>query len=208
MAQIVTNTYFINDLMIPQAQNIPSIGDGLPTTIDEVNDACSVIEKDVLLNAFGLTIYKELQTALADLPSADQKWKDLVNGVEYDGKVWEGLDNPKTLIAYAVYYNFLNLNSDYYATFGTVRAESANSTNVTPFYKLTSAWNTFLIKYQSGAAICPDIYRGVGWEFVDYYGSHDNVNVSLYEYMRDKAEDYGWTPELFKFYESVNTFGI
>lgn len=208
MPQIVTNTYFINDLMIPQAQDTPSIGDGLPTAIDELNDACVVIEKDLLLNAFGLDIYNDIQTALADIDNADQKWKDLINGVEYDGKIWDGLKNPKTFIAYAVYYKYLNMESDYWTTFGTVKAESVNAINTTPFYKLTSAWNKFLEKYQKGNMICPDYYSGIGWQFTDYYGNHTDVNVSLYQYMRDKSEDYGWSADLFKVYESVNTFGI
>lgn len=210
MAQIVTNTFFINDLHVPNSQNNDDIG--LPsegnTTIENLNDCCAVVEKDLLLNAFGLTIYNSLQTALADLPSAEQKWKDLVNGVEYDGKIWEGLNNPKTFIAYAVYYNFLNMDSEYWSTFGTVKGNAVNAVNVSPFYKLTSAWNTFLKKYQQGNCSIPNYYSGVGWEFVDWYGKHDSVSVSLYEFMRDKADVYSWNPEYFRYYDNVNTFGI
>lgn len=208
MPKIVTNEYFINDLFIPSGQAVPSIGDGAPSDIDELNDCCVVVEKRLLQNALGLTIYNELQVALVDIANADQKWKDLVNGIEYDGRVWEGLKAPKTFIAYAVYYYFLNSNSEYYATFGVVKPEAANSVNVTPAYKLTSAWNTFLQKYQRGNCTIPRYYSGVGWELVDWYGNHDGINVSLFEFLRDKASDYGWAPEYFKYYESVNTFGI
>jgi len=210
MAQIVTNTFFINDLHVPNSQNNDDIG--LPsegnTTIDNLNDCCVVVEKDLLLNALGLTLYNSLQTALINLPSAEQKWKDLVNGVEYDGKIWEGLNNPKSLIAYAVYYNFLNMDSEYWSTFGTVKGNAVNAENVSPFYKLTSAWTTFLKKYQVGACSSPDYYSGVGWEYVDYYGMHNSVNVSLYEFLRDKADVYNWTPDKFRYYNHVNTFGL
>lgn len=210
MAQIVTNTFFINDLHVPNSQNNDDIG--LPsegnTTIENLNDCCAVTEKYLLLNAFGLDLYNSLQTALDDLPNADQKWKDLVNGVEYEGKIWEGLNNPKSLIAYAVYYNFLNMDSEYWSTFGTVKGNAINAVNVSPFYKLTSAWNTFLKKYQHGNCSTPNYYSGVGWEFVDWHGKHDSVNVSLYEFMRDNADVYSWTPEYFRYYETVNTFGI
>jgi len=207
MPQIVTNTYFVNDLHIPHADNTQSIGVE-STPITQLNDCCAVVERDLLLNALGLTLYNELQTALVDIANADQKWKDLVNGVEYDGKIWEGLSNPKTFITYAVYYKFLNMESDYWTTFGTVKAEAANAINVTPFYKLTSAWNKFMQKYQSGSCPFPEYYSGLNWEFIDWYGRHDAVNVSLYEYLRDKADLYNWLPEYFKYYQSVNTFGI
>lgn len=210
MAQIVNNTFFINDLMVPNSQSNDDIG--LPsegnTTIDNLNDCCAVVEKELLLNALGINSYNDLQTAMIDLPNADQKWKDLVNGVEYDGKVWDGLNNPKTLIAYAVYYKFLNMESDYWATFGVVKAQAVNATNITPFYKLTSAWTTFLNKYQIGSCTVPNYYSGIGWEFIDWYGRQDSVNVSLYEFLRDHADDYSWTPEYFRYYESVNSFGI
>lgn len=206
---IISNTYFVNDLFIPQAVAKPALGTS-PNNVAEVNDCINTVEREVLLNALGLTLYNELQDALPIVTLSDQKWKDLVNGVEYDGKVWDGLANSKSLLAYAVYFNFLDDNSSYWTTTGVVKAESENASNVTPFYKISKAYQTFIRKYQSGFCIEP--YRALidGWLYTDYYAEHKDVNVSLFEFLRDKASIYNWSEEKFKHYNptSKNTFGL
>lgn len=208
---ISQTTSFINDLFIPLAKATISgtANTESPNNSIALQSMIDVVEKDILVNALGLTLYNELLVALADLPNADQKWKDLVNGVEYDGKIWEGLDNPKSLLLYAIYYFFLSDNSNgFYTAVGVSKPNSENSQLFTPTYKLATAWQTFINKYQNGLKLCPDITYKNGVEFIDWFGNYDGVYQSLYQYLTDKAADFGWNASKFKVYENVNTFGI
>jgi len=204
MPSIIDNTYFVNDLEIPGAIAQQSIGTNTPTATQSINDCISYTEKDVLLRALGFTLYTELQAALPITVLSEQKWKDLVNGVAK----WEGLDNRKSLLAYATYYNYLLTQSDYWATTGVVKAESANATNVTPAYKLAYASQLFISKYQGNNCGLPFVANGIGWEYIDWYDSEDTEVLSLYNYLRDNADLYGWDASKFRFFETVNTFGI
>ena len=182
----------------------PSNQKGLENTI-------TAVENDVLINSLGLTIYNELQTALEDLPSADQKWKDLVNGVEYDGKKWEGLDNDLSLLCFATYFLFMNGNTQFQTAVGIVQVNSENSNVVSPNYKLANAWQAFVDKYQGSKATSPLVYNINGSTFTDYYGINgSSVFVSLYEYLVDKKDDFSWSPEDFVLYNknANNSFGI
>jgi len=204
MPSIINNTYFVNDLEIPKAIAQPSIGLNTPTATQSITDCIAYTEKDVLLRALGFTLYNELQTALPIIDGSLQKWKDLVNGV---GK-WEGLNNSKSLLAYATYYNYLLRQSDYWATTGVVKAESANATNVTPAYKLAYANQVFINKYQGENCKHPYFANGIGWEYKDWYGTENEEQLNLYTYLRDNSELYGWEASKFRFFETVNTFGL
>lgn len=208
MATIIDNTYFKYDLAIPQAIAQPSITSNTPDNVDAVTDCIKHVEKDLLLNALGVTIYADLQAALPITDGSVQKWKDLVNGVTYDGKMWDGLKDEKSLIAYAVYYNFLDENSSFWTTLGVEKPKAENSQSVNPAYKLATAWQKFLKKYQNGLCIEPLRYKTTGATFTDYYGNNEDVNVSLYQYLRDNKEVYGWEDSNFKYYEQRNSFGL
>ncbi len=209
MPNIINKRYFKHDLFIPNAVEQPAIGDNTPNKVADINDAITVIERDVLLNALGLTIYNELQAELPITENSPQKWIDLVNGVEYNGKVWEGLSAPKSLIAYAIYYQYLSDNSDFWSTLGVTKPDSANSTNVNPSYKISVAYQNYVKKYQSGYLYKPfkGFVNGVYYE--DYYGKHEEVNVSLYQYLKDNADLYGWGTKFFKpDNNQVNSLGL
>jgi len=208
---IIDNTYFKNDLYIPLGVDTISgtVNTNSPNNKTALEDCITEVEKSILLNALGLTAYNELQTALADLPSADQKWKDLVNGVEYDGKVWIGLNNPKSLITYAVYYFFLTrISQGFYTAVGVSKPSSENATLVTPAYKLAASWQAFLKKYQSGYLKEPFFSNVNGVDFIDWFGCSEEIEVSLYRFLSDKKEDYTFDASKFSVYESINSFGI
>lgn len=204
-----------NDLYIPLAVESPSsyVNQSSPDNKAALDNMCKEVERELLLNALTLTVYNELQVALAltgypgETWEAAQKWKDLVNGCEYDGKVWDGLNHDKSFIAYAVYQLFLSQNSDFYSPIGVVKPEAENSRRSTPIYKIATMQQTFIEKYQGGYMSSPDVSYGYGYTFTDYYGQRDNVEVSLYAFLTDKKEDYGWDGH-FKAYETKNTFGI
>jgi len=199
-----------NGLNIPLASNQPTTVSTVasPNTHSALETMITKVEKDVLINALGLDIYNELQTALNDLANADIKWRDLVDGVEYDGKVWEGLSNDYSLLAYAIYYTFINQNTQFNTAVGVAQVQSENSSIVNPAYKLTNALNEFITKYQKGFLNHPLItYKGAV-QFIDWCNSDKEVYVSLYRFLNDNKEVYGWGLDSFKFYETENTFGI
>ena len=207
---ITQPSFYVNDLEIPQAISQPSIGSNTPTASDKLKDCITYVERSVLLNALGLANYNLLQTALADLPASAQKWKDLVDGKEYDGKKWIGLKDPKSLLCYAVYYHFLDENSAFWSTMGIIKPESENSNNVTPAFKLATAYQKFIRKYQGGCVIEPERYEGIGFEYADYYGSSEEVEVSLYQYLRDQGDDFDFkvNPKFRVYSSTLNSFGL
>lgn len=202
---------FVNDLYIPLAKGTISgtANTETPNSRAYVLELIDEVEKDVLLNALGLDLYNELMVALIDLPSADQKWRDLVNGVEYDGKIWEGLDNAKSLFLYAVYTLFIMENSDFLTALGVAKSNVENANLTTNSTKVSYAWQKFLTKYQDGCLSEPLIYSDSGYSFTDYYGTNDNVQRSLYQYLNDNLDTWDtWDNSKFRLYEQINSFGI
>lgn len=202
---------FVNDLYIPLAQGTinSTPNTATPNSRAGVLELINEVEKDVLLNSLGLDLYNELLAALVDLPSADQKWKDLVNGVEYDGKIWEGLDNTKSLLLYAVYTLFIMNNSDHLTALGVAKSKVENANITTNVTKVSYAWQKFLSKYQDGCLAEPLVYSDSGYTFTDYYGTNDNIKRSLYQYLNDNLDTWTtWDSAKFRLYEQINSFGI
>lgn len=211
MPNIITYEYFnkANDLNLPLAANQPTSVSSVasPNNQAALTNMISEVEKDILVNALGLDNYNALQIALSDLDNADQKWKDLVNGVEYDSKIWEGLNNDLSLIAYAVKFLFLNGNIQQNTAVGVTNVNSENASIVSPNYVLVNCWNKFISKYQGGENR-PNIYSHNGVNVIDWYGGSSDVFVSLYKFLEDNKEDYNFDGSNFMQYESKNTFDI
>lgn len=199
-----------NELFIPLASEQPKSFSTVssPNNQEALTNAITLVEQDILLNVLGLSIYNELQTALNDLPNADQKWRDLVEGVEYDSKKWEGLSNDYSLLAFAIYYFFLNSNTQFNTAVGVAQINSENAQTVSPSYKLSNAWQKFITKYQNGYRSTPNVVFSNGVYFEDWSNSDNSVFVSLYTYLLDKKEDFGWDLNNFKSYENINTFNL
>jgi hypothetical protein len=107
MPNIVNITYFqkANDLNLPLSEDRLVANPTLqtPNSKTAIEDLITRVEKKLLLNAFGLAMYNELQLALADIENPlYASYKKLVQGDEYDDKVWAGLDNDYTFIAYKI----------------------------------------------------------------------------------------------------------
>jgi hypothetical protein len=209
MPQIIDITYFqkANELNIPlSVENIvanPALK--TPNSTDFLTLLCERVEKSILVNALGLLAYNELQEALEDLEEADIKWKRLVEGYEYDGKIWVGLDNDYSLIAYKIFEEFLTETNQRLTGVGPVEGNPEKAILVSPRYKIANASQNFIKGYQKGYLIEPIV---IG-EFIDWYGCNDDINVSLYQYLLDQKEDFT-NVDLAKFrtYETQNSFGI
>lgn len=216
MPNIINKSFFINDLYIPLSQGSISglpANTATPTNDVSLDDCISEVEKDLLIGALGLDLYNELQIALADIDNADARWQNLVKGLEYsiDGKTykWEGLNSPKSLIAYAIYYYFLERSNTFLTGIGVQQPNAENATNLNPNYKMSKAWQTFLIKYQKGYLVCPNIEVYNKGIFIDWLGSNNEIIRSLYQFLNDKIEDYPeWENHNFYIYIEVNSFGL
>jgi hypothetical protein len=211
MPNIITISKFqnANELNIPLASQTivanPTLNN--PNNVGYLTELITRVEKSILINAFGVAMYNELQLALADLNApANASYKKLVQGDTYDGKVWVGLDNNYSLIAYRIFEEYMTETSVALVQNGNVQLSPEKAQLVSPSYKIANASQKFIKQYQGGYLREPIIYEN----FVDWFGSDlDEVNVSLYRYLIDKKEDFPlWDLSKFRVYETKNTFGI
>lgn len=210
MPQIVSKSYFNkqNILYIPLASEapLPSAVTSTPNDGTYIDALCIEIEKTILVNALGLTTYNELQLALADIDNPlNAFYKKLVEGDEYDGKIWVGLKYDLSLIANAVWIEYVMQKNTNLSAVGNSQVNLEKGTLVTPMYKIANASASFIKQYQ-GQILDEPIVIG---NFIDWQGCLDGVEVSLYRYLSDKKTDF---PNVdlnkFKFYEQLNSFGI
>jgi hypothetical protein len=200
--QIVDKSFFNkqNYIHIPLAVADPS---AIPNNATELDYLCVKLEKEILLNALGLSLYNEIK-AITDIETADAKFKKLIQGDEYDGKIWLGLDNDDSLIANFIYQEFVTQTDIRLSATGAKKVNTENATNQTPKYLIAGAHQNFIKQYQCEYLTTPYIECN----FIDWYGC-DSIEKSLYGYLMDKQTDFAnWKPEYFKIYETKNSFGI
>jgi len=212
MPNIIDLSYFqrANALNIPMSVEVLVANPSLetPNSTNALTELISKVEKSILVNALGLTTYNELQLAIADLNNPlYAKYKKLVEGEEYDGKIWSGLNYEYSLLAWKIYETFLFDTNRQLTGIGNIEVKPQSATLVTPAYKLANANANFIQQYQGGYMKYPKIYND--GEFIDYFGCSDDVEVSLYRYLTDKQADFSDVNlDNFKVYESINSFGI
>ena len=213
MPNIVDLSYFqkANIFNIPLAVEMPIANPALATPNESgyLTYMIAKIENNLLLNALGLDCYNELQLALADIDNPlYASYKKLVEGEDYDGKVWNGLAYDLGFITAKVYEDFLTQTNERLSGVGNVKVNPEKATNLTPAYKIANASQIFKQNYQGGYLIEPIVIDC----FVDWYGQNNDVEVSFYKYMLDKTEDFPlfditkfriYTEDTFK-----NSFGI
>lgn len=212
MPQIVNKSYFNkqNILYIPLASEapLPSAVTSTPNDGTYIDALCIEIEKTILVNALGLTTYNELQLAIADefTNPLYASYDKLVNGDEYDGKIWVGLKYDLSLIANAVWIEYVMQKNTNLSAVGNSQVNLEKGTLVTPMYKIANASASFIKQYQGNILDEPIIYDNY---FIDWQGCDDSVEVSLYRYLSDKKTDFSNVDlNKFKFYEQINSFGI
>ena len=217
MPQIVSKSYFNknNGLYIPMSVEHPtsSTAQASPNFASALDLLCVKVEKDILLIALGLATYTTLRLALADLNNPlYASYKKLVEGDEYDGKVWSGLKYDYSLIAYRVYELFRTATESQTTSTGEAKVNTQNSNHYSPAYKIAEANQQFLKQYQGGYCQFPIVSYIDGVEFVDWFGENEEINVSFYRYMNDKKADFpNFKVEKFKIYshnEFKNSFGL
>lgn len=219
MATITDASYFQKGILfISNNIDLSARPEGSPSSQSKLDVFVENCERDLLLNALGVTLYDELQVALSDLDNlANAKWKDLVDGTNYtiNNKTfrWNGLKgyNKQSLIAFYTYCQYLRNDEISYTTVGHIKSTAENGVISEATPKFIKSWNNFLKMYQSfykdSARL---IQNGFGEFGLDYSFNGNNIQVSLYQYLTDANElDVTAFPDFeFKFYESYNSFGI
>lgn len=215
MATVTDNTYYQSGKKFIPNTSDQDAGYGVASK-DTLNDIIIDTERQLLIDCLNVTLYNELTIALDNLPSADQKWRDLVEGKSYtkDGDTfyWEGLRgfNKNSLVAYYVFCAYMQNDDSYYSTTGVKKVEANGSVNSGTTKKYVNAFNEFVAKYQDKyredeVSYFVDCYGAVVG--VDYYNQQNkSQNVSLEKFLKDHPDDF---PDIaFRRYEMLNTWGI
>ena len=217
---LISRSIFQNGLLIANSQDTTPNSNLLGNKV-KLDSFIEQYERDILITTLGYDLYKELQSNLEVLNgqteqsvkvSSDQKWKDLVNGKEYDGKVWRGLNYQEgsfkvSLLAYYTFWSWLNDNTTTMGSGGEVQVQSKNANNVNPTSTLVQIWNSFIEMYQGlPYNYCfPSVSFYNGATFVDYFNGGINSNyVSLLQFLRDNPTNYP-NPQLYTFVNESNS---
>lgn len=211
---IIDKTYFeVLEARIPGKKDMNAQPVGAPTVTAELDATIDKYERDLLLNALGVTLYNLLKGEVDPGPPTVGKWADLVNGKDYtiDGKVkrWDGLKgySKQSLIAFYVACQYQRNDELTYTIIGVIRSTSDTADSADAITKYVRNWGEFMDKYQGQLHYLTD-KRVI--EASDSFIRNDNVKVSLYQYLVDSNElDPTAFPDFeFKVYEPSNRFAI
>jgi len=217
MSTVTDTTYYeLGKKFIPNNNNQNTEIPGVPSVKSELDYSIDEYERDLLVGFLGYALYKELDTALDDLPNADVKWQNLVEGVEYvkDSITYrfDGLRgfNRDSLVAYYVFCKYMENDESYYSTTGTIKSDASGANSFNPTAKYLDAWYIFLEKYQNEVGLDEHRYITDGYGNVvgiDYYNQQTTKTiVTLETYMKDHEADF----EGYQFtrYAGANMLGL
>ena len=229
---VIDDTYFVvAELFIPNNKDLNAQPVGAPTAQTDLTAIRKKYERELLLNALGVTLYAELVTALDDLGASDQKWQDLVIGRTYTvgGKtyIWDGLRGfeKQSLVAFYVHSKFLVNDELTFTTVGVVQNQSDTAVTADYTSKYVKSFGSFLDQYQGDLHQYRKRYayqylgnRCRSWngclsylDSIELYKQYTrNVQASLWQYLNDSNElDPTAFPDFeFKVYTPYNRFGI
>lgn len=213
---IINSDYFLTKAVyIPNVVAQPSIGGNTPSALSTLTDEIEEKEAELLLAALGYEQFAELMAQFNSdgtyVTTPVQKWVDLVDGKEYNGKKWKGLryeagDKKISLIAYYVFFYYLQEDFTTYSTTGIQAAKAENSVSQTPNQKQAQVWNKFVDMYNGDSANKPSLFTnwngtGIRW------GSANNANqVSLYRFLSDNSDVYDTS--FFTFQSVINPYNL
>ena len=218
---IIDDSYFNAGFLYIPNNNSLNVGES-PNVQNDLQLFIDVFERELLINALGITLYEELE---AELPNpTSQKWIDLLDGKTYsingEDKRWDGLkgNNKQSLIAFYVFCQYIRNDSSIYSTSGTVLTKSVNSVNVDPTPKYISSHNKFIERYQGhrednhGVNLGNIVINRSGMVGIDYYGSQNNSFVDMYQYLTDQntleTDPQPFPDFKFKLYYRENSWGL
>ncbi len=200
--------YLINEANFTRELSIPNLTSSQSGNAVELNYYADEKPRLLLQMSLGNVLFSQLDSQVTSgilNVDADQKWKDLVNGKEYDGKVWKGLNYLEgsfkvSLLAYYTYWNWVN--DSYLSNF---QIQAKNADNINPTSTLVDIWNKFLEMYQGINNYClPRVSNIYGTTFVDYFVNNNSKYVSLLQFLKDNPTDYS-NPQLYTFENISNS---
>lgn len=154
---IINGSYFKGLIFISNANDQPPLSDlvGNGIVLDVI---IKKYEPLLLIKLLGYELYKLLKDQFDKTnndwvlnSNADQKWKDLMNGVDvtYNGELyrWDGLANgEQSLIADFVYSKFIEEIEIQYTGVGLVIEKAEKAERVNPRTKIIDSYNSFYEK--------------------------------------------------------------
>lgn len=192
---VISDSYFKGSILIESvALSIPNgavIGNG-----NSLRNYVLEYESDILIKCLGYSLYKDFseQFDVNELKaSVDQKWKDLLNGKEYElngvRKFWRGLrfeenELQKSLIAYYVFSVYIKKENSGLG----IQKEKIKDVTVSPSYLYMSAYNTFVELTTESKSGLQCLY--------DFITDMNSINSETYP---------NWMPTSFK---KINPFSI
>lgn len=220
---IISRSYFTGIINIPNSKEGGSIHDNLLGNVSKLDGFIEEYERDVLVRCFGTSLYNLFASQLDSdnsnglITNVDQKWDDLLNGKEYtigsDTVNWRGLiyslgDAKYSLIAYYVFYHFLNDDVETYTGTGVKEIKSKNAKTVSAIPKAVKAWRKFY-ELTVGRYTQPVVYTRGSRMGIDWAGVN-GPDRSLYQFIQDQNSlvpgTYpDWRPQ---HWENMNTLGI
>jgi len=214
---IITTAYFLNkNVFIPNAVAQPSIGSNTPTSINQLQAEIDEREDELLLSFLGQAqkaeLYDQFESNGDWKPTALQKWKDLVDGVDFNDKHWNGLrytigTKKISLIAYYVYFYYLKEDFSTYSTTGIQVAQAENAISQLPNEKQVSAWNRFVNIYNGGNIQTKNYAFSRNWNGTMLRWNNGERNeVSLYDFMSAKSDVYNLS--FFNHHNVINSMNL
>lgn len=214
---IINTAYFLNkNVFIPNAVAQPSIGGNTATSIAQLQAEIDEREDELLLSFLGQEQKSELLAQFNPdgtfKDDALQKWKDLVDGVDFNGKHWNGLRytigaKKISLIAFYVYFWYLKEDFSTYSTTGVQVSQSENAISQLPNEKQASAWNRFVNMYNGyiSQPLSPKFSSNLNGTMIRWNNGQSN-QVSLYDFMSAKSDLYNLS--FFNQYDLINSMNL
>lgn len=150
MANIIDHTFFIGEINLPtsnaEAQSM-------------INVFIKQFEPKLLTEILGYNMYQAFEAGRI-VAEPEQRWTDLLNGVEFthvgSGNLmkWEGLKIvdgtfKRSLIANYVYWHIQRNNATNTTTIGEVGTAAENGVRVSSKRKMATAWNSMVDSVRS-----------------------------------------------------------
>ena len=199
---IIDNTYFVADINLTSGQ------------LGNITPWLNTYEELLLTNLLGYDLYKLYFDDLNGTSNpTEQRFKDLVDGKEFTfeskegytiNTKWRGLRDStlkKSLIAYYVYYHYVNQTENFNSGAGHVQSLTENSTAANPIYKLVDTYNKAIDIY----GVTPKEYEEAYYLNIDNY-EHYSILPNAYNFLLANKDTY---PEwVFKPMSRLNYFGL
>lgn len=193
----IDNTFFVGDIHIPNL-NEPNSNDDFDVYLEK---GCYLF----LYNLLGAKLFNDLKNNLdseMNLKSdAEQKWKDLFFGCEYDNKYFEGLIQEhstfkESVLAQYVFLYWLKDNKDIFSGIGSVIVNGKNATNVNPSDRFNTVWNNVVskvgvIRYIHHLANISYCHHT---RFIDYLDNYNDDFISIRQFLKDNTDKYPNAP--------------